>query len=102
MNPPDAPEPHKRRVRYKGKNPRRFEDKYKELNPAQHADTIAKVRASGKTPAGQHAPIMLGEIWKCSPRNRERAVDCTPGYGGHATAPLKANRAVPATGPGPH
>ena len=25
--------PHKRRVRYKGKYPRKFEEKYKELNP---------------------------------------------------------------------
>jgi 16S rRNA (cytosine1402-N4)-methyltransferase len=89
--PTDAPEPHKRRVRYKGRNPRRFEDKYKELNPALHADTIAKVRASGKTPAGQHVPIMLGEIMAVlAPQPGERAVDCTLGYGGHATALLKA------------
>ena len=26
-------QPHKRRVRYKGTHPRRFEEKYKELNP---------------------------------------------------------------------
>jgi 16S rRNA (cytosine1402-N4)-methyltransferase len=91
VSPPDAPEPHKRRIRYKGKNPRRFEDKYKELNPAQHAETIAKVRASGKTPAGQHVPIMLGEIMEVlAPQPGDRAVDCTLGYGGHATALLKA------------
>jgi 16S rRNA (cytosine1402-N4)-methyltransferase len=91
VNPPDAPEPHKRRVRYKGKNPRRFEDKYKELNPDQHADTIAKVRASGKTPAGQHVPILLAEIMEVlAPQPGERAVDCTLGYGGHARSLLKA------------
>jgi 16S rRNA (cytosine1402-N4)-methyltransferase len=91
VSAPEAPEPHKRRVRYKGKNPRRFEDKYKELNPALHADTIAKVRASGKTPAGQHVPIMLSEIMEVlAPQPGERAIDCTLGYGGHATALLKA------------
>jgi 16S rRNA (cytosine1402-N4)-methyltransferase len=91
VNAPDTPEPHKRRVRYKGKNPRRFEDKYKELNPALHAETIAKVRASGKTPAGQHVPIMLGEIMEVlAPEAGERVVDCTLGYGGHTTALLEA------------
>ena len=81
---PDAT-PHKRRVRYSGKNPRRFEDKYKEHNPAQHSDTIAKVIASGKTPAGTHRPIMVAEILQVlDPKPGEIAVDCTLGYGGHA------------------
>ena len=31
---------HKRRVRYKGKYPRKFEEKYKELNPEKYKDTI--------------------------------------------------------------
>ena len=30
--------PHKRRVRYKGKYPRKFEEKYKELNPEKYKD----------------------------------------------------------------
>ena len=30
---------HKRRVRYKGTHPRKFEEKYKELNPEKYADT---------------------------------------------------------------
>ena len=34
---------HKRRVRYKGTHPRRFEEKYKELNPEKYGDTIQKV-----------------------------------------------------------
>jgi len=85
------PTPHRRRPRYSGKNPRRFEDKYKELNPGRYAETIAKVRASGKTPAGQHVPILLEEIMAVlSPQPGERAVDCTLGYGGHATALLQA------------
>lgn len=87
----EAPTPHKRRVRYKGKNPRRFEDKYKEHAPERYAETVAKVRASGKTPAGQHVPIMLNEIMQVlRPQPGERAVDCTLGYGGHASALLKA------------
>jgi 16S rRNA (cytosine1402-N4)-methyltransferase len=88
---PETPPPHKRRKRYAGRNPQRFEDKYKERDPERYAETIAKVRASGKTPAGQHVPIMLPEIMEVlSPQPGERAVDCTLGYGGHATALLKA------------
>ena len=34
---------HKRRVRYRGTHPRKFEEKYKELNPEKYADTVAKV-----------------------------------------------------------
>ena len=88
---PPVPTPHKRRPRYKGKNPRRFEDKYKEHDPSKYPDTVAKVRASGKTPAGQHVPIMVQEIMEAlAPQPGERAVDCTLGYGGHATHLLKA------------
>ena len=77
--------PHKRRVRYSGKNPRRFEEKYKERDPQRYADTVAKVLASGKTPAGTHRPIMVAEILAAlAPRPGELAVDCTLGYGGHA------------------
>ena len=36
-------EPHKRRVRYKGKYPRNYKEKYKELNPEKYQDTIEKV-----------------------------------------------------------
>jgi 16S rRNA (cytosine1402-N4)-methyltransferase len=77
--------PHRRRVRYSGKNPRRFEEKYKERDPQRYADTVAKVLASGKTPAGTHRPIMVAEILAVlAPRPGELAVDCTLGYGGHA------------------
>lgn len=80
-----------RRVRYAGKNPRRFRDKYKELDPARYADDVAKVLASGKTPAGTHRPIMVGEILAAlAPRPGEIAADCTLGYGGHAGALLAA------------
>lgn len=74
-----------RRVRYRGKNPRRFAEKYKEHQPTRYPDTIAKVLASGKTPAGSHRPIMVEEVLLAlDPKPGEIAVDATLGYGGHA------------------
>jgi 16S rRNA (cytosine1402-N4)-methyltransferase len=82
--------PHRRRPRYPGKNPRRFEHKYKELDPQRHPDTITKVLASGKTPAGSHVPIMVGEMLDVlRPKPGDFAVDCTLGHGGHAQAILE-------------
>jgi 16S rRNA (cytosine1402-N4)-methyltransferase len=72
-------------VRYRGKNPRRFEEKYKEHEPGRYSDTIAKVLEAGKTPAGSHRPIMVAEVLAAvDPKPGEIAVDCTLGYGGHA------------------
>ena len=85
MSDNPVPAPHKRRPRYSGKNPRRFEDKYKERDPGRYAETVEKVLASGKTPAGTHRPIMVAEILELlAPKPAEVAVDCTLGYGGHA------------------
>jgi 16S rRNA (cytosine1402-N4)-methyltransferase len=82
---PSPPSPHRRRPRYRGNHPRRFEEKYKEHNPERYADTVARVRAAGKTPAGTHRPIMVAEILEVlAPQPGEVAVDCTLGYGGHA------------------
>lgn len=79
-----SPRP-KRRVRYAGTHPRRFEEKYKEHNPDRYGETVEKVLASGKTPAGTHRPIMVAEILEVlAPKPGEFAVDCTLGYGGHA------------------
>ena len=50
---------HKRRVRYSGTHPRRFEEKYKEQNPEKYADTIEKVIKKGSTPAGMHISICV-------------------------------------------
>src|SRR5260221_14619751 len=84
------PTPHQRRPRYRGKNPRCFDEKYKERDPARHAETVAKVLASGKTPAGTHRPIMVAEILEVlAPKPGEIAVDCTLGYGGHAQELLR-------------
>jgi len=85
----DSPRP-KRRVRYRGKNPRHFEEKYKEHNPEKFVDTVAKVIASGKTPAGSHRPICVAEILDIlKPKPGQIAVDATLGYGGHAQEILK-------------
>lgn len=84
--PPYDPtsQPHKRRPRYRGTHPRRFEEKYKEHNPGRYGDTVAKVMAAGKTPAGMHRSIMVAEILEVlAPQPGEIAVDCTLGYGGH-------------------
>jgi 16S rRNA (cytosine1402-N4)-methyltransferase len=81
---------HTRRLRYPGKNPRGFHEKYKELNAEQHASDVQKVLASGKTPAGTHRPIMVEEVLQClRPAAGDVAVDCTLGGGGHARAILE-------------
>ncbi len=90
-----TPAPHRRRPRYRGKNPRRFEEKYKEHDPQRYAQTVIKVLASGKTPAGTHHPILVTEILDVlAPRPGEVAVDCTLGYGGHAQEILARLRPV--------
>lgn len=84
-----APRRRRRRPRYAGRHPRRFEEKYKELQPDLYPDTVNKVRASGKTPAGSHVPIMVAEVLEVlDPRPGDTVVDCTLGYGGHARALL--------------
>ena len=80
---------HKRRVRYSGTHPRHFEEKYKELQPERYVETVQKVMASGKTPAGTHRPIMVDEILSVLlPKAGERVVDVTLGWGGHTQALL--------------
>ena len=83
--PPSPADRPKRRVRYAGKNPRRFAEKYKERDPLKYPDAVQKVLESGKTPAGTHRPICVAEILEMlAPRAGETAVDATLGYGGHA------------------
>jgi 16S rRNA (cytosine1402-N4)-methyltransferase len=84
---------HTRRPRYPGRNPRGFQDKYKELNPERYASEVQKVLASGRTPAGTHRPIMVEEVLRClRPAAGDVAVDCTLGGGGHAQAILERVR----------
>ncbi len=85
----DEAAPHKRRERYRGTHPRRFEEKYKELDPVRHADELNKVMARGQTPAGMHRPICVAEILaQLNPQPGEVGLDATLGFGGHAQAIL--------------
>ncbi|TAJ03101.1 MAG: 16S rRNA (cytosine(1402)-N(4))-methyltransferase [Planctomycetota bacterium] len=79
----------KRRERYAGTHPRRYEHKYKEL--AADPAALEKVRARGMTPAGTHVPILVDELLEAlhlAPG--ARGVDATLGYGGHAERVLAA------------
>ena len=92
-DPPSPARPFKRRVRYSGKNPRSFAEKYKELDPDLDPETIAKVIAAGKTPAGQHRPILVDEVLEAlDPQSGGRGADVTFGYGGHSEAILSKLR----------
>ena len=83
-------EPHKRRVRYKGKYPRNYKEKYKELNPEKYQDTIEKVIRKGSTPAGMHISIMVKEIIDfLQIKPGKTGFDATLGYGGHTKAMLE-------------
>ena len=86
--------PHKRRVRYAGKNPRRFSEKYKELQPEKYPGQVLKSIEEGHTPAGTHRPICVNEILEVlHPSPGEIGLDATLGFGGHAVELLK--RIVP-------
>ena len=75
---------HKRRVRYKGTHPKRYQEKYKELQPERYADTIEKVIRKGSTPAGMHISICVKEILDfLQIRPGQTGLDATLGYGGH-------------------
>lgn len=80
---------HKRRVRYSGKYPRKFSEKYKELNPEKYSEEIKHIIAKGNTPAGMHIPIMVKEILEVlAIKPGEQGFDGTLGYGGHTRAML--------------
>jgi 16S rRNA (cytosine1402-N4)-methyltransferase len=79
-----------RRPRYSGRNPRRFEEKYKEHQPGLYPETAAKVIAAGKTPAGSHVPILVNEcLAALALQPGLLGVDATVGYGGHAVRMLE-------------
>jgi 16S rRNA (cytosine1402-N4)-methyltransferase len=94
---PDNPAgpPRRRRQRYRGTHPRRFEEKYKELDAERYPDEAAKAKARGATPAGAHLPVMLDEVIEAlEPLAGATILDCTLGWGGHAEQ--LARRAGPA------
>lgn len=81
----EPPAGRQRRVRYKGKNPRRFEERYKELNPEKYADEVQHITAKGNTPVGTHRPICVAEILDClRPQPGDVCLDATLGFGGHS------------------
>ena len=81
---------HKRRVRYSGTHPKRFEEKYKELNPEKYSSDVEKIKQKGKTPAGMHIPIMVNEILEVlNIKPGETGFDATLGYGGHTSKMLE-------------
>ena len=82
--------PYKRRVRYNGKYPKTFKDKYKEHQPDKYSDTVSRVIQKGSTPAGMHISICVEELlefFKIKPG--QTGLDATLGFGGHAKLMLK-------------
>ena len=83
--------PYKRRVRYSGTHPRKFSEKYKELNPEKYQDTIERVISKGSTPAGMHISICVQEILTfLQIQPGMKGLDATLGYGGHSRKMLEA------------
>ena len=86
----DEQTPHKRRVRYSGTHPKRFEEKYKERNPEKYADDVKHVMERGATPAGMHISIMVQEILDfLNIQPGQTGLDATLGYGGHTSHMLE-------------
>ena len=87
----DEQEPKRpRRIRYKGTHPKSFKEKYKELQPEQYSDDVAKVIEQGRTPAGMHRSICIDEIiefLKIVPG--QIGLNATLGYGGHSVEMIK-------------
>lgn len=81
---------HKRRVRYKGTHPKKFEEKYKEHQPEKYPETVEKVINKGSTPAGMHISICVNEILDfLQIKPGQTGLDATLGYGGHTLEMLK-------------
>ena len=81
---------HHRRPRYKGTHPRKYSEKYKELQPEKYQAEVEKVLRSGHTPAGTHIPIMVEEILEfLQIQPGQTGLDATLGYGGHTRRMLE-------------
>ncbi|OPX29653.1 MAG: 16S rRNA (cytosine(1402)-N(4))-methyltransferase [Gemmatimonadaceae bacterium 4484_173] len=86
----DSTKKHKRRIRYSGTHPRKFREKYKELDPEKYPNEVEKVKQRGQTPAGMHLPVCVDEI--CDILRLKpgmSGIDCTLGYGGHSSKMLQ-------------
>lgn len=82
--------PHKRRAHYKGRYPKNFKEKYKELQPEKYTGIAEHVTGKGNTPTGTHIPIMVEEILDfLQIQPGQTGLDATLGYGGHTQAMLK-------------
>jgi len=80
-----AAAPRRRRARYSGTHPKRFEQRYKELDPAAYPEIQGHVRTQGRTPAGTHVPVLVEEVLAAlRPQPGDIVADCTIGFGGHA------------------
>jgi 16S rRNA (cytosine1402-N4)-methyltransferase len=79
-----------RRRRYGGTHPKNFKEKYKEHNISAYPEIKEHLLAKGKTPAGSHIPVLTEGVIAClQPKSGEIIVDCTVGYGGHASEFIK-------------
>lgn len=81
---------HVRRKRYSGTHPRKYSEKYKELNPEKYKDMAQHIIEKGGTPAGTHISIMVQEILDfLDIKPGQHGLDATLGYGGHTKAVLE-------------
>lgn len=95
MDNQEQEQKHKRRVRYKGTHPKKYQEKYKELQPQKYADTIEKVIKKGSTPAGMHISICVKEILEfLQIKPGQTGLDATLGYGGHTLEMLKCLESI--------
>lgn len=79
-----------RRPRYSGTHPKSYQQKYKEHNIEAYPKLKAHLYAKGKTPASTHIPVLTEEVLAClKPTPGEVVIDCTVGYGGHASEFIK-------------
>ena len=84
-------EKHVRRPHYSGRYPKRYEEKYKELNPEKYDGIEEHIIEKGSTPAGTHIPIMVDEVLEhLDIHPGDCGCDCTLGYGGHSRKILEA------------
>lgn len=63
-----------RRECYKGTHPKSFKEKYKELQPEQYAEDVAKVLQQGRTPAGTHRSIQRRDFGSTANYSRVKLV----------------------------